>query len=254
MAKLKASYDTRGFALLEGLFDDSEIQLIRTEAEIPCSDASRVRFEKDQTSLYIRYGIHQDAQVFANLVRDIRCVGAASEALGSDVYLHQSKLNAKTAFTGSDFSWHQDLAYWKARDGIPEPQALSVALFVDDVTPVNAPLFVMPGSHAAGLLPTAKYDLSQQQVQAAASQFGIEAILGRRGTMLIFSSTLIHASPPNISPIGRRIIYLSYNAVSNVQPDTGSASADFLASSDFTPIVAEVGRLDRPARTLAAHN
>ena len=242
---LNHRYGEMGFVVLEDLFDEAELALICDEAAAPCADPARVRYEDDQTSLYVRYGIHLDAAVFSRLTKDMRCAGAAEAALGERVYLHQSKLNAKTAFAGSDFAWHQDLSYWNARDAIPGAAALSVALFVDDVTPVNAPLFVMPGSHKLGLLPTERYDLSRDQVTAAAAQFGIEAVLGKRGTVVIFSSTLIHGSPPNISPIGRRIIYLSYNAVSNVQADTGAASPDFLASSDFSPIVAETGRLDR---------
>jgi len=33
--------------------------------------------------------------------------------------------------------------------------------------------------------------------------------------MLIFSSLLVHASPPNISPFGRSIVYLSLCHVDN---------------------------------------
>ncbi|WP_192182934.1 phytanoyl-CoA dioxygenase family protein [Mesorhizobium amorphae] len=251
LTSLKVRYAEQGFAVLEGLFEEDELALICKESdlicgvgEVPCPHEGRVEYEGDGTSLRTRFGIHLDTPVFSRLARDVRCAGAAREVLGDEVYLHQSRLNAKTAFAARDFGWHQDLAYWSPRDGIPGPSILSVALFVDDVTPVNAPMFVIPGSHTAGLLPTTDYNLSRAQVSSAAAKFGIEAILGQRGTMLIFSSTLIHSSPPNISPVGRRILFFCYNALSNVRADTGAASFDFLASRDFTAIVPETGQIN----------
>ncbi|MGY3582487.1 ectoine hydroxylase [Bradyrhizobium sp. USDA 4341] len=242
---LKVRYDECGFAVLESPFDDKELALICREADVPCPDAKRVSYENDGTSLRIRYGIHLDSPVFSRLARDDRCAGAACEALGTDVYLYQSRLGAKVPFAGGDFAWHQDLAFWSARDRVPSPNALSIALFLDDVTLVNAPMFVMPGSHIAGLLPTNDYYLSRAQVSSAAAKFGIEAILGRRGTMLIFSSALIHASPPNISPVGRRILFFCYNGLSNVGGDASSAAPDFVASKDVKAIVPETGPINR---------
>ena len=50
----------------------------------------------------------------------------------------------------------------------------------------------------------------------------------------MFNSNLVHASPPNISPFGRTIVYLSLCAVSN--HIRRYKRAEYIAHRDFTPI------------------
>jgi ectoine hydroxylase len=52
--------------------------------------------------------------------------------------------------------------------------------------------------------------------------------------MLMFSSLLVHASPPNISPFGRTIVYLSLNHVDN--HIRKFQRKEWIAHRDFTPI------------------
>ena len=52
--------------------------------------------------------------------------------------------------------------------------------------------------------------------------------------MLMFSSLLVHASPPNISPFGRTIVYLSLCHVEN--HIRAFNRAEWIAHRDFTPI------------------
>jgi hypothetical protein len=46
-------------------------------------------------------------------------VGPARQLLGSDVYVHQSRVNFKPGFNGQDFYWHSDFETWHAEDGMP---------------------------------------------------------------------------------------------------------------------------------------
>ena len=64
-----------------------------------------------------------------------------------------SKINAKAAFTGDVWQWHQDYGTWKRDDGMPEPRAMNIAIFLDEVMPINGPLMLVPKSqHAATAL------------------------------------------------------------------------------------------------------
>ena len=49
----------------------------------------------------------------------------------------------------------------------------------------------------------------------ASKDGGCVAPTGPAGGMLLFSSLMVHASPPNISPFGRTIVYLSLCHVDN---------------------------------------
>jgi ectoine hydroxylase len=52
--------------------------------------------------------------------------------------------------------------------------------------------------------------------------------------VLLFSSLLVHASPPNISPFGRTIVYLSLCHVDN--HIRKFQREPWIAHRDFTPI------------------
>jgi ectoine hydroxylase len=54
--------------------------------------------------------------------------------------------------------------------------------------------------------------------------------------VLLFSSLLVHASPPNISPFGRTIVYLSLCETSN--HIRAFNREEWIAHRDFTPIEA----------------
>ena len=79
--------------------------------------------------------------------------------LGGPVYVHQFKINGKAAFDGDVWQWHQDYGTWARDDLMPEPRAMNVALFLDDVTEFNGALMIIPKSHKQGVL-EAGHDLS----------------------------------------------------------------------------------------------
>ena len=64
---------------------------------------------------------------------------------------------------------------------------------------------------------------------------GIVAPTGKPGTVLMFHGNLVHASPPNITPYPRKIVYLTLCAVSN--HITKFTRPDWIAHRDFAPIV-----------------
>ena len=66
--------------------------------------------------------------------------------------MHQYKVNAKAAFDGEVWQWHQDYGTWARDDGMPEPRAMNIAVFLDEVSAINGPLMFIPGSHREGVL------------------------------------------------------------------------------------------------------
>src|SRR3546814_5185589 len=67
-----------------------------------------------------------------------------------------------------------------------------------------------------------------------AEQGGIVAPTGPAGSVLLFHCNLVHASPPNISPWGRTIVYLSLCHVDN--HIRRFQRPEWVAHRDFTPI------------------
>ncbi len=54
-------------------------------------------------------------------------------------------------------------------------------------------------------------------------QGGIVAPKGRPGSAIFFHGTLVHGSPPNMSPWDRQIIYVTYNSVHERHPPLQAA-------------------------------
>ena len=140
---------------------------------------------------------------------------------------------------------------------MPEPRALNLHIFLDDVTEFNGPLYFVPGSHKQGEhgaaldTETTSYPLwvcDEKRVSNLVKEHGIVSAKGEKGTMLIFHDTLMHGSPNNMSPWDRAIFSLIANPVSNaLQKPT---RPDFKHHQDLSPIVPlEDNCLNTPHRT-----
>jgi len=139
--------------------------------------------------------------------------------------------------------WHQDYGTWKADDDMPEARAMNLAVFMDEVNEFNGPLWFIPKSHKKGAieashdLTTTSYPLwviDNDTIAKLVKQGGIVAPKGGPGSAIFFHGTLVHGSPPNMSPWDRQIIYVTYNAVSNAI--RRFKRPDYIAHRDFTPI------------------
>jgi len=102
------------------------------------------------------FAAHTYDEAHGCLGRHPRLIEPVMQILGGPVYMHQYKINAKAAFDGEVWQWHQDYGTWKRDDEMPEPRAMNIAVFLDDVTAANGPLLFIPGSHKAGTQPAAR--------------------------------------------------------------------------------------------------
>ena len=120
---------------------------------------------------------------------------------------------------------------------------MNIAIFLDEVMPINGPLMLVPKSQHAGDLKASHdlettsyplWTLDEETVTRLVKQGGIVAPTGKAGGMLMFHGNLVHGSAGNITPYPRKIVYLTLNAVSNyIRTPT---RAEYIAHRDFTPI------------------
>jgi ectoine hydroxylase len=232
-----------GYIFLPGLFSPEEARMLKAAAtEVFALDREEVWRE---TSGIARtaFAAHTYNEAFRRLGRHPRLIEPVQQFLDGSVYMHQYKVNAKAAFDGEVWQWHQDYGTWKRDDNMPEPRAMNIAVFLDKVTAANGPLLFIPGSHKLGVieaghdLETTSYPLwtlERETVTRLAETGGCVAPTGPAGSVLLFSSLLVHASPPNISPFDRTIVYLSLCHVDNhIRKFQRKA---WIAHRDFRPI------------------
>lgn len=237
------NFREQGFAFLPGLFSRDEAEMLMAEAkEIYATDREEVWRESSGVAR-TAFASHTYNEAHRRLAAHPRLIEPVMQILEEPVYMHQHKINAKAAFDGDVWQWHQDYGTWARDDGMPEPRAFNIALFLEDVTPANGPLLFIPKSHEAGVLEaghdleTTSYPLwtlDRETVSRLAKEGGVEAPIGPAGSVIMFHGNLVHASPPNISPLDRTIVYLSLCAVSN--HITQFKRKEWIAHRDFTPI------------------
>src|SRR6201998_1879363 len=147
-----------GYLFLPGCFSEQEVAILRDEAEaIYASDRQEVWREKTGAPR-TAFAAHTYNEAHRILGAHPRLVGPVEQLFGERLYMHQYKINAKAAFEGDVWQWHQDYGTWKRDDGMPEPRAMNIAIFLDEVMPINGPLMLVPGSQHAGDL-KASHDL-----------------------------------------------------------------------------------------------
>jgi ectoine hydroxylase len=244
-AEQSATFDRDGLLVLPDLFSAGEVALIR--ARLPAllaeDSASNVR-EKKTGVCRTAMGVHLRDYLFARLVRHPRLCGPAMQILGPDLYVQQVKVNIKAAFGGETWQWHQDFSTYHGEDGVPDPLALNLHIFLDDVSEFNGPLYFLPGSHRRGPVKasldtdTTSYPLwvvDDELVTDLANTGGIVSATGPAGTGLIFCDTMVHGSPPNMSPWDRGIFSLILNPIANAL--TRHQRPDHKHHRDLNPVV-----------------
>jgi len=237
-------FDEEGYLFFPGMFSEAEARLLKSEADaVYAMEREEVWREKSGVAR-TAFAAHTYNEGFRRLGAHPRLIDPVSQVLEGDLYMHQFKVNAKAAFDGDVWQWHQDYGTWKRDDEMPEPRAMNIAVFLDDVTAANGPLLFIPGSHKIGVI-DAGHDLSttsyplwtldRDKVSELAERGGCVAPTGPAGSMLMFSSLLVHASPANISPFDRTIVYLSLCHVDN--HIRAFNRKEWIAHRDFTPIM-----------------
>lgn len=241
-----------GVLLLPGLFASAEVAALRAGFDAICAEdtPANVR-ERGGGAVRTAMGLHLRHPTFARVVRDARLIEPAQQILGDDaLYVQQVKVNVKAAFEGEAWQWHYDFATHHAEDGVPQPLALNLHVFLDDVTQFNGPLHFITGSHRHGQQPafldtqSTSYELWCVRREVVARLVGEGALLaatGAAGTGLIFGDLLVHSSPPNLSPFDRRIFSLILNPVRNAY--TRTQRPDWKHHRDLSPVAAVRGEL-----------
>ncbi|UJF32348.1 ectoine hydroxylase [Paenibacillus hexagrammi] len=248
-----AFYDKNGYLFLDSFFDEAQVQQWREEmgllwAESKTSDRPEVIREPSSDEIRSIFAVHRDHEVFKGIAEHPRIQAIIQQILGSEAYVHQSRINFKQGFTGKEFYWHSDFETWHVEDGMPRMRALSCSIALEDNTPNNGPLMVVPGSHrtfvsCVGETPDDNFKSSLRRQEYGVpdrdsltylvQQGGITAPVGNAGSIVLFDCNLMHGSNSNITPLPRSNVFIVYNSVHNklAEPYSGqNPRPDYIAT------------------------
>ncbi|MGI9411718.1 MAG: phytanoyl-CoA dioxygenase family protein [Hyphomicrobiaceae bacterium] len=236
-------FDEEGWIFIPDCFSEEEVAVLSSEAEkIYAVDREEV-WRESSGAPRTAFAAHLYNEAFGILGRHPRLIEPLEQLFSEKVYMHQYKVNAKAKFDGDVWQWHQDFGVWHRDDGMPEPRAMNISVFLDQVFSFNGPLMLIPKSHKHGVLQaghdtsTTSYPLwtlDHETVERLVDEGGLIAPTGKPGGVLMFHGNLVHGSAGNITPFPRKIVYLTLNAVSNyIRTPTRK---EWIAHQDFTPI------------------
>ncbi|MCC6490652.1 MAG: ectoine hydroxylase [Candidatus Hydrogenedentes bacterium] len=237
-------YDRNGYCFVESFLSEEEVSVLRGELD-SLRTAERVRQSEisitEPSSGAIRsiFAVETVSDIFAGLAADQRILAMVRQILGSDVYIHQSRLNLKPGFAGKEFYWHSDFETWHAEDGMPAMRAVSCSVALTDNLEFNGPLMLMPGSHrhfvqCVGKTPEKHFQTSLkrqeygvpscEQLEWLTTQCGIAVPKGPAGSVIFFDCNVMHGSNSNITPYPRSNAFFVYNSIKNTLAEPFSAA------------------------------
>lgn len=258
-AEALATFEEKGYLTVEELLGADETERYRAELRRLSEDEAVLRDERTITErgsgeLRSIFEVHKVSEVFAELTTDPRVVGRARQLLGSDVYVHQTRVDYKPAFKGKDSYWRSDFETWHAEDGMPRMRAVSILIALTENFVHNGGLMIMPGSHRTfvsciGETPDDHYkeSLRGQEIgtpdpdslSILANKHGIDLPTGPSGSATMFDCNSMHGSNENITPFPRSNVFIVFNSVENICEEPFAAPArrpEFIAARDFTPV------------------
>lgn len=257
-AETLRGYDEKGYLLIDELISPEEVQeltdeLARLSQDPAVRDDERSVTEAKSNEVRSIFEVHKISDVFARIANDPRVVDRAKQLLGSDVYIHQSRVNFKPGFEGKEFMWHSDFETWHAEDGIPNLRTVSISISLTDNHSFNGPLMIMPGTHKKFVscgekTPEDNYRLSlimqgagtpdKETLTAFADEHGVDVLEGSAGGAIMFDGNCMHASNGNVTPLPRSNVFIVFNSVENTPVEPFGAEKprpEFVGSRDFTP-------------------
>ena len=240
------SYQENGYALLPEVINELP------DFEVLIDQDTEKVYEKDDSTLRSIYGFQNNSK-FIEWLKSCSLIKEITQTLlGEQVYLHQTKVNLKNQNESSVWPYHRDFPFWKVFDHFPDNQFLNVVVYLDDVFEGSGELKVIPKSHNHFLAREAQdeqidyslegsassdllFSFSSDELEMFGSTYGIDSTIGRKGSLLIFNTNLIHGSGNSSIDYSRKIMILTFNSCSNIPVDQ-SKRPNYLCNLNRTPI------------------
>ena len=225
-------FQENGYLILPAVFNTEEVRRMRQESDailelIINSSLANGRKSRRLDIRQLPSGQHivrkiqpinDLSLVLSEASNDERFVGPLRQIMGEEPVLMEEKLNLKEPLHNpvpeidvpqaeDGFPVHSDWAYYKAQN---YPQTIiSSAISMDECTVDCGPLHIWPGSHKEHLEHYSMENGLQVLPELVDFDGGID-VLAPAGSVMLFSSLLIHNSRPNTSGKPRRLMIYSH--------------------------------------------
>jgi ectoine hydroxylase-related dioxygenase (phytanoyl-CoA dioxygenase family) len=217
-----AAYRNDGFVVIPGVFSHAEIaelravtsEFVRNSVKVAANDEI-YDLEDSHSAAEPRVrrikAPHAHHEIYRRASRNPAVIALLEELWGS-VRFDTGKLNMKSAGYGSPIEWHQDWAFYPHTND----DLAAVGIMLDDFTPENGPMMMIPGSHHGPIHdhhgPDGRFCGAIDPNSADVDLADAVPCLGKAGTITIHHVRLVHGSATNFSGRERRFLLYQYRA------------------------------------------
>jgi phytanoyl-CoA hydroxylase len=217
-----AAYRNDGFVVIPDVFSQADIADLRAVTDEFVVKSTKVAANDEIYDLEDTHSAndprvrriktpHAHHETYRRASRNPAVVAILEELWGT-VRFDTGKLNMKSAGYGSPIEWHQDWAFYPHTND----DLAAVGIMLDDFTPENGPMLMIPGSHVGPILDHHDADgrfCGAIDPNAGGIDFS-QAVpcLGKAGTITIHHVRLVHGSATNLSGRERRFLLYQYRA------------------------------------------
>jgi hypothetical protein len=228
----REQFATEGYAVFEGVLAGEALELLRRECAWFVAREDRRMDKAGVDTLGIS---HRGLRYFANecqrqqpALRQVLFGEAMADVcratLGDTAYFFFDQYVVKGPEKGLGFGWHQDSGYVVGNGGpVDHAPYLTCWCPLDDATEANGTVRLVPFSRApesrAGILPHERQPGTNDLVAGDATDPGV-VVEAKAGSVVAFSSLLLHATGANHTPDMRRVYLAQYTAEVMLNPGT----------------------------------
>jgi ectoine hydroxylase-related dioxygenase (phytanoyl-CoA dioxygenase family) len=213
--EMVAQYRDEGYFVLERAIDAEDLELLRGAAQfsIDRADAMMDAAGVDRLGInargkrYFNNMVYQERPELRRFIFGPIMERICRRVLGEDAYLFWEQYVIKAGDPDTTFAWHQDSGYVHEN----HTPYLTCWIALDDVTEENGSVYLLPYSRS-GIRSYIKHLEIEtgDQVCYFGSDLGMPVIVPA-GSIVCFSSTVIHRSGANLTDRLRRVYLLQYS-------------------------------------------
>lgn len=201
-------------AALEGLLDliegkNPDFKGVNFEAKARDILHTLSRENKQDAVRKLAWFVEYDARLKA-LSDHPELTGLMRRIIGDEPELFQDMALLKPPLIGREKPWHQDNAYFNLPH---ETTVVGAWIALDEATPENGCMHVIPGSHREG--PVVHFKRRDWQIcDTSVATDRVVAVPLRPGGVLLFHGLIHHGTPPSHSTRRRRALQYHYKPAS----------------------------------------
>jgi ectoine hydroxylase-related dioxygenase (phytanoyl-CoA dioxygenase family) len=243
-ASMREQYEKEGYFVLERVLSDEQLELLRGGAsysiqkiddEMDAAGVERIGINA-RGKRYFSPMIYRDRPELRQFLFSDTMAQICRATLGENAYLFWEQYVIKAGDPDTSFAWHQDSGY------VHENHApyLTCWITLDDVTEENGSVFLLPYSRS-GIRSYVKH-ISDPRANDKICYFGSDPgmpVTAPAGSIVCFSSVVIHRSGPNHTDRLRRVYLAQYSGEIIMSRDGSEPWGSFEQFLDPTGVVAQ---------------